>query len=485
VKNSKKDIEKTPAKQGADERGSEPWKIGASTPYDFTARNLTAYGGLLPVATMLDKLGFQQLVEETLTITRQTRVMPVYRFVQAIVLALYVGFSRLNHLQYLKNEPLLKGIVQVAELPPQSTFWRFLASLHLNVAAQFLRLQKLLRQRVWLAANVKLEVVTLDTDTTVNTLFGQQMGGRKSYNPKNKGKRSYQPILTFLAETREYVAGELRNGDRPSGKQIARHLDSVFNALPEGVSKKYARADSGFYCGEAVAAYEKAGAEFIVSARKTPRLINELKAAQWTGSPQTDADGQCEFRYQPEGWSKAYRFIALRYEKRKEKPGADQPEQYQLFDTPESTYRVFVTNMKGGIALLAWFYNQRAGAENLIKEAKNDAGMADHPSARWAMNCIFFQLAMLAYNLNCWLMLFNREEQATVETLAHTTLATSRLKYLFLAARIWRHAGRVGVSYSDSYAERNVLDRLMTRLRAVAATGHTLPRPVISNPLLC
>jgi len=31
-------------------------KIGASTPYDFEGRNLTAYGGLLPVATMLEKL---------------------------------------------------------------------------------------------------------------------------------------------------------------------------------------------------------------------------------------------------------------------------------------------------------------------------------------------------------------------------------------------------------------------------------------------
>src|SRR5476649_364998 len=46
--------------------------------------------------------------------------------------------------------------------------------------------------RVWEAANVKLEVVTIDTDTTVHTLYGQQMGGRKGYNPKNKGKKSYQ-----------------------------------------------------------------------------------------------------------------------------------------------------------------------------------------------------------------------------------------------------------------------------------------------------
>jgi hypothetical protein len=456
VKNNQEHSEETRARQGAEVAIPEPLKIGASTPYDFSARNLTAYGGLLPVATMLEKLGFQQLVEETLTIGRQTRVMPAYRFVLAMVLALYVGFSRLHHLRFLKREPMLTGILKVLEVPQQSTFWRFLASLHGSVAGQILRLQRELRQRVWQAAHVQLESVTLDTDTTVNTLFGHQMGGRKGYNPKNKGKKSYQPILTFLAETREYVAGELRNGDRPSGSQIARHLESVFAAVPEGVAAVYARADSGFYCAEAVAAYEKAGVGFVVSARKTSRLIDQLKAARWTGSPQTDADGQCEFQYQPEGWSRAYRFLALRYQKQQQTP-AEKPEQYQLFDTPEYSYRVFVTNMTGGIAMLTWFYNQRAGAENLIKEAKNDAGMADHPSARWAMNCIYFQLAMLAYNLNCWLMLFNREEQATVQTLGHTTLATARLKFLFLAARIWRHAGRVGISYSDSYAERPFL----------------------------
>jgi hypothetical protein len=31
---------------------------------------------------------------------------------------------------------------------------------------------------------VRLEVVTIDTDTTVHTLYGQQMGGRKSYKER-------------------------------------------------------------------------------------------------------------------------------------------------------------------------------------------------------------------------------------------------------------------------------------------------------------
>src|SRR5258708_5716859 len=152
-----------------------------------------------------------------------------------------------------------------------------------------------MRQRVWEAAHVKLRDVTLDTDTTIHTRFGQQMGIRKGYNPKNRGKKSHQPILTFLAETREYVGGELRNGDRPTGQQIARHLGSVFAALPETVQTIRARADSGFYCREAVEAYEQRGCHFIISVRKTSRLVDAVRAAHWTGSPRTDADGQCEF----------------------------------------------------------------------------------------------------------------------------------------------------------------------------------------------
>src|ERR1041385_2957573 len=98
--------------------------------------------------------------------------------------------------------------------------------------------------------------------------------------------------------------------------QIARHLAEVFGALPSQVTTIQARADSGFYCWEAVEAYEKRGVEFIISARKTSRLVEELKAAEWKRSPRTDADGQCDFRYQPDGWGKPYRFVALRYEKK-------------------------------------------------------------------------------------------------------------------------------------------------------------------------
>src|SRR5436853_6986703 len=115
-----------------------PIKIGSATPYNFQGSNMTAYGGLLPVVTMLEKLQFQQLIEEHVTIKRLTTSMPGFRFVLAMILMLYVGFSRLNHLQFLQREPMFTGILEVNELPVQSTFWRFLASLHQMVARQLL-----------------------------------------------------------------------------------------------------------------------------------------------------------------------------------------------------------------------------------------------------------------------------------------------------------------------------------------------------------
>ncbi|HEX7424678.1 MAG TPA: IS1380 family transposase [Terriglobales bacterium] len=471
VTDRKEDSATTAVKQRAKDTTPAPNKINASTPYDFSGKNLTPYGGLLPVITMLERLGFQSLVEQTVTSKRIPRAMDLYRFVLGIVLGLYIGFPRLNQLRFIARDPILTGILQITKLPVQSTFWRFVNALHLNVARQMLAIMRTMRERVWAAANVKLEVVIIDTDTTVHTLYGRQMGGRKSYNPKNKGKKSYQPMLTFIAETREYVWGELRNGDRPTGKQIGAHLRNVQAALPPGVKRIYGRADSGFYCREAVEAYEEFNARFVISARKTSRLVEQLRQAEWKPSNQTDAGWECEFRYQPDGWKKDYRFVALRYEKAREELEPEEPEQYQLFETSQYKYRVLVTDMTDPICFVVWFYNQRGGAENLIKEANNEAGLTAHPSGRFDVNSNHFQLAMLAYNLNCWLMLFNREPQADATALRHTTMATSRLRFLFVAAKLWRHAGRTGVSYSDHYAEQGVFEQLMDRLRKVALRG--------------
>src|SRR2546429_4679198 len=63
-------------------------------------------------------------------------------------------------------------------------------------------------------------------------------------------------------------------------------------------------------------------------------------------------------------------------------------------------------------------------------------------------------------------------------------LSTTRLRFLFLAAKIWSHGGRVGVSYSDHYEERGIFQRLMDRLRSITDGANGFA-PVVPTALRC
>ena len=112
----------------------------------------------------------------------------------------------------------------------------------------------------------------------------------------------------------------------------------------------------------------------------------------------------------------------------------------------------------GAVAEVAAFYNKRAEVENPIKESNNDAGLTAYPSRIWAMNVNHFQLRILAYNLNCWLALFQREGTATEAELTHWTMATMRQRMLF-----WRHAGQTGIRCGSHYQERGLSAKPMDK----------------------
>lgn len=445
-------------------------KIGASTHYDFRGRNLTPYGGLLPVATMLEKLSFRELIEASITFERRTLSMSFYQFTLAILLGLYIGLERLNHLKYLARDPIVNGILNVARLPVQSTFWRFLQHMQIFNVAQWKKVNREMRERVWQASNIRLKEVVIDTDTTIETVYGDQQGARRDYNPKRKGKKCFQPVFSFIAETREYVAGRLRSGEHLTGEEIKHHLSEVFRSIPRCVERVTGRLDAGFYCWDTVEAHEEEGYGFIIAASKHAPIQALLTTAQWNPGP--GCDGWTEFEYKPGTWPKPYRFIAVRHfdENR-------MSDQQELFEESNYTYRVFVTNLSGSVIQLVKFYDGRAGTENLIKEAKNDAGLGSVPSKTFVMNQNFFQLVMIAYNLNCWLGLFERTNEKEYQ---HTTLGIQRLRFLFIAAKIWTHANRGGIHYSDQYPERGLFERLMKRLRSVRARDGKFP-PVVAS----
>ena len=309
---------KKPAKQGVAEDTPKPIRINGSTHFDFEGKNLTAYGA--PVA------GGDDAGEAQVSATGRGDPHGEARNPSDAHVSIRAGHGAgsVRRIFSAKSSAIsgpradVDGNLKGAGVATAVHVLAFLGVATFECRAAVARSAGTDAAESMGSRQCQTVVRDFRHGYDVHTVYGKQMGARKSYNPKNKGKKSFQPILTFLAETREFVGGELHNGDRPTGIQIARHLESVLLTVPKGVKTIYARTDAGFYCWEAVQAYQKYGCQFIVVARKTERLLEELKAALWKRSPRTDADQQCEFWYRPQGWGLAYRFIALRYEKKPE-----------------------------------------------------------------------------------------------------------------------------------------------------------------------
>lgn len=101
-------------------------------------------------------------------------------------------------------------------------------------------------------------------------------------------------------------------GTGPGGLQIARHLKRPIAAVSKIVRWLLARADSGFCCEAVQASMPSRRCSSLSWRAKTARLVEQLRAAPWKPSPKPDADGQCEFTYQPKGWGKGQGLLVHR-----------------------------------------------------------------------------------------------------------------------------------------------------------------------------
>jgi hypothetical protein len=89
----------------------------------------------------------------------------------------------------------------------------------------------------------------LDLDSTVFTSFGHQEGAEVGYNPRYRGKRSYDPLLCVEAHSSFWWDVELRRGDAGSWAGGEDLLTCCFLSSPSDIREFRARADAGFGYG--------------------------------------------------------------------------------------------------------------------------------------------------------------------------------------------------------------------------------------------
>lgn len=447
VRKQNKDTTNSPISKEFGQTEARARKINASTVFETCTEQITPFGGLLGLIKFLDLLQFEEIFNKLYLAPRRKPKLGNYRMVIGILMLLFIGFNRIWHFTYIRLDAIICGFFRLSSLPVASTFWRYVNSLGINQANAFLKIMSVLRERVWQLCGFTYEKIHLSTDTTVNTLYGHQQGGRKGHNTKNRGKKGYRPVLCFIDETREYLLGKLRKGETMSGKEVAKFIKKIRTQLPGCVKKVLFRGDGEFFSWESASACIEEGFLYII-ANKGARPPFDPKT--WYRPKKRKPFEYNSCMYQPTGWKVPCRFVAMRIPKElKSPPGKGV--QYELFEDDRYTYRIFCTNLMGKPHKVIAEYDKRADVENLVGESKRE-GLEAVPSAKFKNNYAYFQIVMMAFNLWRYFKIIaeisNQSESSETSDLLHDSLKglrdnhirVARLKLLLIGAKVVYHS---------------------------------------------
>jgi hypothetical protein len=240
-----------------------------------------------------------------------------------------------------------------------------------------------------------------------------------------KGSQSYQPLSVRWAEQDLVAYSELRDGNVPAGFQNLEAFQKTLEVLPRGVVTVYLRSDTAAYQQELLIYCAKGqnnrfgviefaiGADVTVEFRKA---VGEVEEADWQ-TLKREIDGRqvetgqewAEVCFVPAWTSKskngpAYRFIAIReLMQQQEFPGMEVQLPFPTYRRGEKHYKLhgLVTNRYIAGDNLIWWSRERCGkGEEMHSIMKSDLAGGQFPSAQFGANAAWWQIMILAFNLN-------------------------------------------------------------------------------------
>ncbi|OGP81574.1 MAG: hypothetical protein A2Y95_11715, partial [Deltaproteobacteria bacterium RBG_13_65_10] len=348
--------------------------------------SITSFSGLRFVLQLAQRLGLVRDLQ-TLTVKKRRRGIPIEDFVLSLASSFLVGGDSLSDLSVLREETVTRALCDDLEVPAPTTAGERLRTFTLGHLHQLGGVQGRFVRSV-LERRGGSGPMTIDVDSSIFEVHGYlKEGARYGYT----GVRGLHPLLAFVHEERLLLGCRLRAGNRTSADGAISFLSEVLRSVPPGRSVRL-RMDAGFYNREVACFCEKRALGFSISARLTKRLqaaISALPEEAWKLYPWEEDAQWVELKYQPQGWTRAYRLLVKRtpwYEK----------EQLVL---GKHFHTALITSLSGAGPSLIRYHLARGGAENYIEEFKNGVGAVHLPSQRFGANAAWLQMAALAYNL--------------------------------------------------------------------------------------
>ncbi|MFZ3331155.1 MAG: IS1380 family transposase [Candidatus Acidiferrales bacterium] len=410
---------------------------------------LTHYGGVYFFHEFLRVLQLRHFLARHLTYPRRNNRYHLSQMVLALMYPIVLGLDRLETASFLRSNGTFQYLTGLPSFPDPQTLRRFLHNAPDPFWQQLHRVNdRLLQTFIHLPA--RRSRLIFDLDSTVVTVFGNQENAAVGYNPRYRGKKSYDPLLCIEANSSYLWDAELRPGNAGTWDGSMELLDTSFANVPPEIREVRVRADAGFGFNPVFVALETRPAQYAVVARLTQAFKRLLPGISY--EPVNPRWEMAEVEHRLHGWPKARRFVVARRFIQQDEA------ETTLFAMGRYIYRAWVTNMPLTPAGIWHFYDGRAGMEPRICELREDYALRKIPTASFAANALYLEIVRLAYNL---VTAFQRN--CLDESWQNLTLQKLRYKLFLIPGELTRPQNRPVLRLRPSPMIEGLAEKILAR----------------------
>jgi hypothetical protein len=386
----------------------------------FDEQRLISDAGLLVTATLADRLGIEELVNESVWLGYGVpgAALPG-RKVMSLVHGMLAGADSIDDMNVLRAGST--GLVLGHRVMAPSTLGTFLRAFTFGHVRQLDHVLDTSLARAWDAGGGPGELpLVIDVDSFVGEVHGDQKQGASYGYTRQLG---YHPIAAVRADTGEVLHIRNRKGKANTQRGAARFVDELLARIRRAghTGQVVIRADSGFENHKLMRALDRQGVEFSIGVKQSQTiraLIAVIPDTDWVTVEDYPDTGEAQIAETMLG---AWRLIV----RRTRLVGA----QAELF--PDWRHHCFATNRTVPMRVADIDHRDHATIELVIRDLKDQA-LAHFPSGQYAANSAWTVIAALAHNLGRWATQIGLPDQP-VQT------ASSRRRHLLqIPARLTR-----------------------------------------------